>query len=625
MKINALKLLAISFGLAVITAVSGATAYKTGIQPVFFGERTSTSTTESAVSEVPQKTLKERLAGKTAKEKANIKGAEIARVTRRGKAQLEKYEVEIKDLQYLDGGVQVLARAWNPDGSQIGFGADGTVDLERFKIYNPPVLVADGTKSIEIMEGLEYEVDNFREDPEAALLQTLDHIISVKKEKFGASKIVPGKIGNTTSTFYPDASNIDGYVKNDGTVWSTVQGAASGNEVEDTASTAVTNAKLVGSTYSIRRGVTLFDTSSLPDTDNITAATYSLYITTTTNVDNDGLDYMSVVGVQAIASDTALNTADYDLVGSSIDNPTELHATTQRKDVSSISTSAYLDWSLNATGVAYISKTSKTRLGTREGHDMTDSAISAAGEQGNAIIWSSSRESGTSQDPKLVVEHAASNVIQYDNAASFADDAEGSTVSVNLTINPDAKGVAIFMYDADGATHDTVTVGGVSATKIIEDANSGDIRVSGWYLANPSTGTVTITGTYSAGVTRRRIAAISHYGSGAVGAENSSNGGSSTSVSVAVTTTGDNSIIVDGFGNGGQLNVAVTGSNQTERYRASSSNPRTLVGSTQTTTAAGSYTGTVTQSPASGWAYVRFEIKEAGGGGAQGEEFLLVF
>ena len=42
----------------------------------------------------------------------------------------------------IDKGVVVFARAWDDNG-QIGFGRDGSVDIERFIFIDPPVLVPD--------------------------------------------------------------------------------------------------------------------------------------------------------------------------------------------------------------------------------------------------------------------------------------------------------------------------------------------------------------------------------------------------------------------------------------------------------------------------------------------------
>ncbi len=83
-------------------------------------------------------------------------------------------------MESIDGGVQVFARAWDANDRQIGFGKDGTVDIERFRIFNPPILVSDPKGDIVhefINEDGEVFRQNYREDAYGALLQVLAHTI----------------------------------------------------------------------------------------------------------------------------------------------------------------------------------------------------------------------------------------------------------------------------------------------------------------------------------------------------------------------------------------------------------------------------------------------------------------
>src|SRR3990167_2105288 len=80
-----------------------------------------------------------------AKDRANFKGQEIAKavisVARTNvKFSGADYDIEIISIKNITDGVEVLARAWK-DGEQIGFGKDGSVDVERFNIINPPILI----------------------------------------------------------------------------------------------------------------------------------------------------------------------------------------------------------------------------------------------------------------------------------------------------------------------------------------------------------------------------------------------------------------------------------------------------------------------------------------------------
>ena len=74
--------------------------------------------------------MREQLIGKTTEEKVSLKAEEIVRVTEKKQYERKDVKLEIVDTAKTQGGVEVFARAWR-DGQQIGFGKDGTVDIER--------------------------------------------------------------------------------------------------------------------------------------------------------------------------------------------------------------------------------------------------------------------------------------------------------------------------------------------------------------------------------------------------------------------------------------------------------------------------------------------------------------
>ena len=107
------------------------------------------------------------------------------------------------------------------------------------------------------------------------------------------------------------------------------------------------------------------------------------------------------------ASNTALVNNDYDQAGA-VNNPDE---GSTRLDLGSWSTSGYNNFLLNATGTTWISTTGVTKLGLREGHDALDTAPSAPSPPDNNIAQGYFvDQTGSSNDPKLVVEHSGSLV-----------------------------------------------------------------------------------------------------------------------------------------------------------------------------------------------------------------------
>lgn len=339
---------------------------------------------------------KERCAT-TSSEWATLKGMEISKVGSLQKITRYHYQIEIVTITPIERGVEVLVRAWNKNGA-IGF-VDGTVEIERIRIFNPPILVPDPQGDI-IYEwkngvtGTTYQ-RILREDPKEALLQSIEQTIFVMKRKYDASKIIKGKVGNTTSTFYPDASNVDGRAL----ITTAASWTAAVNGNGNFSDYNTTNLQLythIGDNR-IDRLFALFDTSSIPDTDTISAATLSMYgvSKTTTLLTNNGVNITQANP----AANNAIVNADYQAT-----TPfTTLFATVI--PYASLVTSAYNDFALNASGIANISKTGTSKFSVRLQGDIAD--VEPTGVSDQDLVFSGYSTSGTSQDPKLVVEHAA--------------------------------------------------------------------------------------------------------------------------------------------------------------------------------------------------------------------------
>lgn len=357
-----------------------------------------------------------------AKARASFKGQEIAKLGAQARQNVkfsgQDFDIEIVSMSKIEGGLEVFARAWVPGGSQIGFGPRGTIDIERFRILNPPIMVTDGTKRTVTVNGKDDEIDNFKEDALQSTLQTLCHIIGVKKHKVTSNPpIVPGSIGNTTSTFFPDADPETTSVDGISTFWVTLQtfaaarASAAGNDTRDntenpsngfSSGVAIGLSTDGGGGFAISRAFTLFDTSAIPDADTITSATLSLFIyNKAQSFGNDGNDFISIITTTP-ASNTAIVDADYDQVGT-----TEQHDTAQRKDISGVSTGAYLDFTFNSTGLGNISKTGVSKFGAREGHDLLNAEPTGGNTLDCGVAFYNAERSGTSNDPKLVVEHGS--------------------------------------------------------------------------------------------------------------------------------------------------------------------------------------------------------------------------
>lgn len=358
----------------------------------------------------------------TSNERASFKSCEIAK---RGTEYAGSYDnlqygvrVEIiGDVKTIEvngqNGIEVFARAWK-NGQQLGFGSDGSVEIERFRIFNPPILVPDvnGTISRDETNIATKVVTKkfFREDPVEAIHQSLSHTISLTAKN--GDGIVLGKIGNTTDTFYPAAgsnSPVDGLLTRDVTgsreQFATIRDAGSGTAASDTGTALY--AGMFGyyldnpDTYSTWwRSIISFDTSTLGAGASISSATLSLY-QGTDRLDQfaDGPRSQALVGATP-ASTATLATSDYSQLN------TTLMATALA--VAAVTSNAYNDFSLNASGIANISTTGVSKFGLKTESDRSNTPQGMGGIQPYEYVnWASADTTGTTQDPKLVVVHSA--------------------------------------------------------------------------------------------------------------------------------------------------------------------------------------------------------------------------
>lgn len=193
----------------------------------------------------------------------------------------------------------------------------------------------------------------------------------------------------------PETATVDGTIQTSSASWDTAHDATSGS-VSDDVSQMRPASEHNGSVYIIRRTFTLFDTSAIGSSGTVTAADLDLYAFLKVNGDNDGDDFMRIVSAST-ASNTALTTTDYNDCGDAVDNPTA-HASDV--DITSISTSAYQTFALNATGLSNINKTGVSKFGCREGHDCVDSAVTTS--TSSYVSWTCAE---STNDPTLTVTY----------------------------------------------------------------------------------------------------------------------------------------------------------------------------------------------------------------------------
>lgn len=216
-------------------------------------------------------------------------------------------------------------------------------------------------------------------------------------------------ISFSETTFNPDA-NVE-TTSVDGAAWYGTGGATftvlrdgSGSGSQDDSANAITPlvdcASLENQYGTMTRGIFLFDTSSLTAGATLSDAIFSTYVTA--KASNLG---QSIWMVDSSPNENIL-IGNYDYEG----NYTDITAQSDTKPaVSGISTSAYLDFTCNSTGLGNVSKTSITKYGLKMSADATNTAPTWINGVGDSITINFA-DNG-SNEPKLVVTYIVSGIL----------------------------------------------------------------------------------------------------------------------------------------------------------------------------------------------------------------------
>jgi hypothetical protein len=327
-------------------------------------------------------------------ERIQLKARELSRVRPQAITK-DDIKIELKSILEIAGGVEVLARAWK-DGKPVGFGKDGSIETERFRVTNPPILVPDPNGKIERVteeDGVK-TITRYRKDPKSAIFEVISQTVRMNG-KIG--NVQPGKIGKTTYVFYPAAganSPCDGY---------SVRAVSAENWATILAGTGTGTSVTYGAGYlcylhasfssarwkDLRRGFFFFDTSSLDGID-IDSATLTFVISS----NQDQLSMSAAIVSVSTGSASSLANGDH--------NIGNFGTTKFCNDISCTSTGT-IDNALNASGIAHINKTGITKFGALSVNELNNSSPTWANQQRSHITVTAADADGTTNDPKLTV------------------------------------------------------------------------------------------------------------------------------------------------------------------------------------------------------------------------------
>src|SRR3989344_2644202 len=240
-----------------------------------------------------------------------------------------------------------------------------------------------------------------------------EYILSkILPDSFFATRPVYPVYTDTTTTFYPDpdaeTTTVDGVVQRSvaDTTWAGVRDGAGTSANDSNTGSGEYYAEMYSGNSSntwgrIKRAIFLFDTSSIGDTDTIDSAVLSLY--GIGKNDPNGATPNIDIYTSTPASNTALVGADYGQIGTTSQTGSPI-------SYSSYSTSAYNDFTFNATGRGNVSKTSISKFGARiANYDAANTAPTWVTGDSWSLQGYYADQTGTSNDPKLVVTYTPAN------------------------------------------------------------------------------------------------------------------------------------------------------------------------------------------------------------------------
>ncbi len=216
----------------------------------------------------------------------------------------------------------------------------------------------------------------------------------------------------TETTFFPDpdpeTTSVDGMAGRTSTDQTFADIRAGNGNTNSSNANPKTLARLTSSGTTDQyqrmiRGFFFFDTSSIDDGDTIDAGIFSF--DATAKQDAFSLSISLVAGT--LASNTDIVNGDYQgTVGNTTKFATDV-------TIASITTAGatYTDMTMNATGRSNVSKTSITKLGTKQSADADNSEPTWADTVDSDVIARMADFAGTSSDPKLVVTHTAATSV----------------------------------------------------------------------------------------------------------------------------------------------------------------------------------------------------------------------
>lgn len=310
-------------------------------------------------------------------------------------------KLEIISIREIPKGVELYFRAWDFRGTPYGFG-DGSVEIERVRIINPPLRVTTGKLVFGEIDGEAILLPETVEDSKSALYQVLGGLVT--RTGFLNPDVEIGKIGRSTCIAYPNA----------GTGTAPIDGAQARIAVNETFAVIQPGAGNASDDTAVAHNLGIITASAVASQYN-NLQRYGVGFPTDGCGIADGTIDSATVSFAGVSATTGLGDTDLDLVAfSPISGSDFVNADFANYGATRLSTgiaisswttdSSYNDYDLNSTGLAHIATSTNTYFGTllKWDLDVSFGGVWASGlfSRGGA---KSADQAGTAIDPMITI------------------------------------------------------------------------------------------------------------------------------------------------------------------------------------------------------------------------------
>lgn len=268
---------------------------------------------------------------------------------------------------------------------------------------------------------------------------------------FGFGKEV--HIGESSSTIIYSITSGTGSIWNSANTWSDAHSDTVGDQVYKTNFVVGSGSvQISGFNYpSLWRGFFPLNKSSISG-QAISNVTFCVYVSVANDVDNDGDDFLVVVGNTTQATIEDLTTNDIEECGA-VTNPYEY---SNRIDITDgISTGTYNCFQITEEGINLIENNDIIKFGLREGHDVLNNAPTTTANERDAVTISTTYDAFYNI---TFLEYGLAITSPTTSSPASVSPSDKLTVRFNLTEN----NVPL----TTGVTQENVTIGGVIAPPV---------------------------------------------------------------------------------------------------------------------------------------------------------------